>query len=604
MVPNVLWSRHSAHVRLSKCDGGSPSKGSKLSERKLSGGSGKKKWVLGGIIALLVVLGGVYVGGYFIAGNQIPAKAEVEGVAIGGLSPAQAEEKLRAELGPEYAKPITMAATDGSVIEIPPLENGFVLDYEQAITDAGGGFSWNPVDIINVFNGGGPVELPKLVDQAAVKRAVEGQSDKFVTEAENATLAYVDGAIARTDSVNATKLDTDATTTAVVEAFETRELEIEPVLSETEPAVTTQKVDQAVETFAGPAISGPVTITAGDGSFQVTPEQIAQVTTLAFDESGTFSHSIDGELLMELTEEARTEGLDLADAKDASYTLSGGTMTVVPATDGGTVEPEAVVAALDEALVKEGDARTAAVEIVPLPAEFTTAEAEAAKPKEVIGEFTTNYPHAAYRNTNLGRAAATVNGSVLLPGDVFSLNDTLGPRTAENGYTDGYVINGGVLVRESGGGISQAATTLYNAGFFAGLEDVEHKPHSLYFSRYPAGREATIYYGSIDMKFRNDTQNPIYIQGYVNKSSSGSRGSITFKIWGTKEWDRIVSTELVRSDYYNGETRTVTSADCEPQAAIQGFTVTWSRLFYKGGEVAKKEDYRWKYSAGDQIVCG
>lgn len=574
-----------------------------MSESKLSGGSGRKKWILGGIIALLVVLGGVYVGAYFIAGNQVPARAEVEGVAIGGLSPAQAEEKLRTELDPEYSRPITMTALDGSTIEIDPLANGFKLDYEQAILDAGGGFSWNPVDIINVFSGGGPVELPKLVDQDAVGRAVEGQADKFVTEAKDATLAYVDGAVARTDSVNATALDTPATTTAVLDAFETRELEVEPVLSETEPTVTTEKVDEAVETFAAPAISAPVTITAGEGSFQVTPEQIAQVTTLSFDENGAFSHSIDGALLMELTADARDEGLDLGEPKNASYELSSGTMTVIPSVDGGTIATEAVVEALDGALVAEGDARTAAVEVVTQPADFTTADAEAAKPKEVIGEFTTNYPHAAYRNTNLGQAAATVNGTVLLPGEVFSLNDTLGPRTAENGYTDGYVINGGVLVRESGGGISQAATTLYNAGFFAGLEDVEHKPHSLYFSRYPAGREATIYYGSIDMRFRNDTQNPIYVQGYINKSSSGSRGSITFKVWGTKEWDKVVSTELVRSDYYNGQTRTVTSADCEPQAPIQGFTVTWSRLFYKGGEVAKKEDYRWKYSAGDRIVC-
>lgn len=599
----VLWWLNRTNVRLFECDGGSPAKGSKLSESKKSSGGGTKKWILGGIIGLLVVLGGVYVGAYFIAGNQIPAKAEVEGVAIGGLSPAQADEKLRAELDPEYSRPITMTSPDGTAIEIAPLENGFALDYEGAIKAAGGGFSWNPMDIIDVFSGGGPVELPKLVDQQAVQRAVEGHSDKFVSESKNATLAYVDGAIARTDSVNATSLDTTATAQAVIDAFDTRDLAIEATVKEEEPTVTTADVDQAVETFAGPAISGPVTITAGEGSFQITPEQIAQVTTLAFDEAGEFSHSIDGELLMELTAEARDEGLELTAPKDASYELSNGTITVIPSVDGGSVEGEAVVTALDEALVKEGEARTAAVEVVAQPAEFTTADAEAVKPKEVIGEFSTNYPHAAYRNTNLGRAASTVNGTVLLPGEIFSLNDTLGPRTAENGYTDGYVINGGVLVRESGGGISQAATTLYNAGFFAGLEDVEHKPHSLYFSRYPAGREATIYYGSIDMRFKNDTKSPIYIQGYINKSSSGSRGTITFKIWGTKEWDKIVSTELVRSDYYNGTTRTVDSPDCEPQAPIQGFTVTWSRLFYTGSEVAKKEDYRWKYSAGDRIVC-
>ena len=142
-------------------------------------------------------------------------------------------------------------------------------------------------------------------------------------------------------------------------------------------------------------------------------------------------------------------------------------------------------------------------------------------PTEVIGEYSTRFPYAEYRNTNLSRAANSVNGTVVLPGEIFSLNDTLGPRTAANGYVDGYVINGGRLVKEAGGGISQAATTLYNAGFFAGYEDVEHKPHSLYFDRYPAGREATIYYGVLDMRFRNDTKYPAIIQGSVTKAELG-----------------------------------------------------------------------------------
>ncbi len=68
----------------------------------------------------------------------------------------------------------------------------------------------------------------------------------------------------------------------------------------------------------------------------------------------------------------------------------------------------------------------------------------------------------------------------------------MGERTAENGFTIGYVISNGVLVKDYGGGVSQMATTTFNAMFFAGLEDIEHKPHSFYIDRYPEGREATV----------------------------------------------------------------------------------------------------------------
>ena len=89
--------------------------------------------------------------------------------------------------------------------------------------------------------------------------------------------------------------------------------------------------------------------------------------------------------------------------------------------------------------------------------EYTTEKANSLGAFTIIGKFHTNYPHAAYRNTNLGRAAELVNGTVLMPGEIFSLNDALGERTTANGFVDGYVINGGRLVKESGGGISQAA---------------------------------------------------------------------------------------------------------------------------------------------------
>ncbi len=559
------------------------------------------KWALGAFVAVLVLLGGVYVASYFIAGNQVPAKAEVEGVAIGGMSPEEAQAVLESELGARYQAPIVVTSSLGHSAEIEPAEAGLTADFEQAVLDAGGGFSWNPFDILTTLTGGSPVDLPLEVDQEQLRATVEALTPEFEVDAVDATLDYADGEIVRTDGEDAAALDVDVTTPRVEEAFLERRNQVDAELQFTAPAITSEMVQQKVDEFAAPAISGPITITAGDeGSVQITPGQIADAITFRPTAEG-FEHDVDTDAILETTSEARAD-LSLPRARDASYRMEGGNITVVPAVEGVELTDEAFVEAFMGVLTNT-DERTAAAEVTSAQPEFDTEQAEALKPSEVIGEFTTRYPHAGYRNTNIGRAAQLINGTVLLPGEVFSFNDTLGRRTAENGFVDGYVIEGGHLVRAAGGGVSQAATTTFNAGFFAGFEDVEHKPHSLYFSRYPAGREATVVWGAVDLKFRNDTQYPAVMQSFINASSPGNQGSMTVRIWSQKTWERVTATETQRSNYTQGGERVATGANCEPQAPIQGFTATYQRLFWQNGAVAKREDFRWTYSAGDRIRC-
>ena len=139
--------------------------------------------------------------------------------------------------------------------------------------------------------------------------------------------------------------------------------------------------------------------------------------------------------------------------------------------------------------------------------------------REQVSTFTTYFPYAEYRNVNIGRAAEIIDGTLLKPGETFSLNDTVGERTEANGFTKGYVISDGILIQDLGGGVSQMATTTFNAMFFAGLEDVEHKPHSFYIDRYPVGREATVAWGAVDLRFRNDTPYGVLIDADVTPST-------------------------------------------------------------------------------------
>ena len=115
---------------------------------------------------------------------------------------------------------------------------------------------------------------------------------------------------------------------------------------------------------------------------------------------------------------------------------------------------------------------------------------------ELVSEYTTFYPSDfPPRLTNIHRAADLMDDTLVLPGKTFSMNKEVGERTGARGFAQGYVISGGKLQVDFGGGVSQLATTTFNAMFFAGLEDVEHHPHSFYISRYPEGREATVAWG-------------------------------------------------------------------------------------------------------------
>lgn len=166
-------------------------------------------------------------------------------------------------------------------------------------------------------------------------------------------------------------------------------------------------------------------------------------------------------------------------------------------------------------------------------------------PPEPIASFTTYYDRCSdpCRVTNIKLIGDTVDGVVVQSGEVFSVNDHVGQRTEAKGYVAAGAIIGGELYccdhpANIGGGTSQFATTLYNAIFFAGFEDVFHRPHSIWFSRYPMGREATLGWTSPDVVFRNTTEWPITID------VSHTNTSITVTMIGVTD---VVNVESIRT---------------------------------------------------------
>jgi vancomycin resistance protein YoaR len=186
---------------------------------------------------------------------------------------------------------------------------------------------------------------------------------------------------------------------------------------------------------------------------------------------------------------------------------------------------------------------------------------------------------------------------VVLPGEVFDLNAYVGPRDTARGFVPAPMILRGEFVDDVGGGVSQFATTIFNAYFFAGLEDVEHTPHSYYISRYPPGREATISWPKPDLVFRNDSPHGVLIRA----TSTGT--SVTVAMWGTKRYD-IRAIEGPRTRVTTAETRYIDRPSCQPGSGGQGFDITVTRVFEQGGREVKREQFETRYLPQPRFVCG
>ena len=552
--------------------------------------------------ALVVVLGGAYAAGYVLAGDNLPRNTTIEGVKVGGLTAETAQAKLREGLADRADAPLTITAGEAS-ISATPAELGLGVDYAASVAAAGGGRTLNPVEMVNVLFGGDDHPAVLTVDQAALDARLATLAEKVDVEAADAALAYDEGQPKVTPGVDGTALQL-AETGEAVRAGYLHATTVEAVVNTTEPAVTTAEAEQVVTTIARPAIAEPVIVqVGGKGTVTIEPDAIAK--TLSFTAAnGELTPNLDGRKLAAGLN-SQLDELGLTKPKDAKFTIKrGGKPTVVESVDGEGIDPAQLAQAVLPALSQTGD-RTVSVDVGSRPASFTTQDAKAAGVKEVTGEFTTYFPGSAYRYNNIGLAAKKINGTYVAPGETFSLNARLGERTPEAGWMrGGGIANGKIDPNIYGGGISQATTTLFNAIFFAGLEDVYHKPHSLYFSRYPKGREATLDWKMVDMKFRNDSEYGVVLQAWIT-GKTGSQGSVTVRVWSTKTYTKVKASKPVQSNWRApGKPIYNTSKDCVPQSAMSGFDVSYNRLFYQGKKLVKKEPFFWSYNSLTPVVCG
>jgi vancomycin resistance protein YoaR len=494
------------------------------------------------VLALVLLLGAWAIDTAALSG-QVQRNVEVAGRPVGGLGEQSLPEVMTSIAEEVAARPVRVTSGD-KVYETTAGEIGLTLDEQatsEAALDAGREdslvtrpFTWlgsffTPRDVEVRYTVSGPTATAKMVE-------LQGAD---LTAARDPTINLTEQAWVAVKGVPGQGLDTDTLVDELPEAAarsRTGTIEVEVGSAPVTPNFTDEEA-QALADRANQMTANGLQLTAAETTKTVPPEQLR--TWIA-------PTTEDGELSLTINGDAVTQALPrvfddvAAEPRDARIELGANGPTVVPSQPGvvccGADSAERVWGALSQG---EPSAELEATVTEP---NLTTEEAQALGVKQpVCGNnawrngapttagpgFTTYYIPGEPRVTNIHRIADIVDGTLVLPGQTFSMNERVGPRTREKGFVEAGAIRDGEHVDEVGGGVSQFATTTFNAAYFCGLDITTYQAHSEYFSRYPRGREATMGYPAPDLAFVNDTPYGILID------TSYTSTSVTVTMWAT-----------------------------------------------------------------------
>ncbi|MEU8182997.1 VanW family protein [Micromonospora sp. NPDC049044] len=541
------------------------------------------------------VLAAVAGAGAWAYAGDVPRGTNVLGTELGGRSRADADRELRAELdrrAAALAGPLTITV-NGRTAEINPAEVGLAVDVPATVAAAAAADA-HPVSRLVGSRTVDPVvtvDVDRLDD--ALRKVLGDQVQGMTMPA----ITY-QGTTPKVVPPKPGLALAPQRSAEVVRAGWLAGTPITVPLVESHPATTPEELDRLVTELAKPAVAAPVTLRTDKGSMQVPPAAIAKSLRFAADKTGKLTPSVDVKRLRAAL------GDDLAaievPPQNATMTIVGGRPTTKDGRPGQQLDTTTLSQDL-LAVLPRTDGREVSGELKPTPPELTAEKLTGLGIKERVSTFTTRFTGglASSRSQNIATIAKQVDGTVVLPGKTFSLNGHTGERGYAQGYRDAPVILGGKLVPGVGGGTSQFTTTLFNATYYAGLEDVEHKPHSYWFDRYPAVIESTIFWPDLDFKFRNNTEYGVLID------TSYTSSTITVSIWSTKIYDSV------KTEY--GPRRNITTPklihlepgpSCIATNGINGFTQDAFRVIKKNGAVVKREKFTWRYDAEPRYVCG
>ena len=515
------------------------------------------------VAAFFVVLFGAYGLTRNVSEGQVIGNVEVVGTPIGGLS---RDEALIAILAVEdqYVARTAVFTIEGQSVQLSPAEVGFDLDEKAVLNEAMRiGRSGNASNqflwwLRNVFSTT-KVGITGSTDEAALSAIYDAWDSDVI--AMPGSLGGVEMSNAEPQPVYPVVglgIDRDRST-AIVEANLFAESPTTAILPTelTIPLLNDSDIDAAVDE-AKRLLSESIRLVYNESDLVFTPDQLAEAYRAETIGSGTpqIVHSFDPATIDDFLTPVRAQYE--ARPVDARFVISGDAISIVPGSKGTRIDEFETAQKLLQAGMTTG--RVGQLPLVEdADPNITTESLENLGIKHLVSSFTTYHSCCQDRVTNIHLIADAMDMVIVRSGAEFSVNEHVGQRTAAKGYLPAGTIVGGQLQDTIGGGVSQFATTTYNAIFWGGYQDIAHKPHSIYFSRYPEGIEATISWATPNLIFRNNTSKAIMIDTKYTDTS------ITVRIFGDNDG------RTVKGEQSGGEIKIWAPARGGPDAIhIQG----------------------------------
>ncbi|WET79531.1 VanW family protein [Amycolatopsis sp. QT-25] len=567
---------------------------------KFRKGLGKTLMVTGILMGLFVL---AYAVDLVVSAGDVPRGVTVAGIDVGGLTHKEAESKLRRELEPRLIEPVRVRAGDVRTV-LYPTSSGLGLDWPQTLGRAGHQ-PLSPYTRVMSFFTSREVGVVTWTDAPKLKKTVADLAAARLNRPPvegNITfqpVAGTDGGVvpaAVEPRAGQSLADVEAAVAAVVDGWLSDDgvelkVHVSPVKA------TYAGVHAALDKIVVPAVAKPLVIRGEGKDATLKPDTIAGSFQFAARDDGNLEVRIDQGKLRAAAQPQLKE--TETDGADAQIVFVGDRPAVQPSKDARKVNWDLTFSALTSTLAKSQDRELKAVYDASSPAVGTDA-ANVLGINEVIGEFTTS-GLSGPAMTNVQVLAARVSGAIVEPNETFSLGARSGPRTADAGYVPAQVNEDGTGPVVLGGGVSQLATTLYNAAYLAGMADGGHLEHDHYLDRYPVARDVKAIDGNgspVEMQIVNDAPTGVAIQVLP------ADGSVTVRIWGTKRFS-VQSVGGERHSFVPRPVQAGSGPGCVPDPGAAGFSTSDTRVLIDvvTGTEVRRETRNATYSPRATVIC-
>jgi len=554
----------------------------------------KKDWkyrigeFIGQLILTAVAL--ILLGCYIWSITVVPPNTKLFGYEIGSKLSPNVYEQINIEVKDKVNNPINFQTPQGT-FTVTPEQIGLELDLPATVN----GIRKNVFTFLKSSIFSSEIKPTINLDENTFKTALAKVITANTKDPINATLATQGGKVVTTEAVSGTEIDWEKTKKSLRESWLYEGRKAEVVIAYIPPAVSNEDVNKVRSNLADLAVAAPITLKIGARSVEISPEIIGTALKFIPNKEKLESKFDENVIISEISRQIPNIQTTASDAK---FDFIGDKVVVVPAQEGIKFNPGQLDAALSP-VFRQKDNRVVNLDSAVIKPLISTESLDALGIKEQLSTFRQDFDYLPYRETNVGQAARYMDGKILKPGEIFSMNETIKERTTKNGYVKGiYIGEGGRFDFGLGGGVSIITSATWTAAFYAGLERIEQRAHSVHIARYTPGLEATVSWPKLDLKFRNNTKNNILIKAIP------ARDGITISMYGTKEYDRITA-KFGEPYNLNNNIDTVNSYDpnCLAQDPAPGFKIVVTRQFWKNNSIVQSENLTTSYKPSDHVIC-